>query len=202
MTDRAREMVARLGREWHDAGFSTEDRAGLVERATEVMAIRASRFGDDHHPVFLHPLRTVLLLLEIGETDSRAHTSALLIDSESGGPASRLVLDPFPEAASEVFEAGEDERLERLLLADAWVRRTWLVERLDHVRHLHLWAGPARTRDAIERAELEEAPLATREGGRLQRAWADWMDKARRHRLVERAESRPIGTGGSSPTAP
>jgi hypothetical protein len=193
-------MVARLGREWHDAGLPAEDRSGLVRRATEVMDVRASRFADDHHPAFLHPLRTVLLLLEIGETDPRAHACALVADSESDERADGADVDPAPGDAFDVFRTDDEERLERLLLADPWVRRTWLAERLDHVRHLHLWAGTDRTRAALERAEIQEAPLALREGGRLQRAWDDWLDKARRHRLVERAETRSIGPGAPGST--
>lgn len=193
MTDRAREMVARLGREWHDARIATEDHAALVRRATNVMADRATRFIDDHHPAFLHPLRTVLLLLEIGETDPRAHAAALELDSERESRADGAGPDRDDTPASTLLWASDDERLELLLLTEPWVRRTWLAERLDHVRHLHLWAGDGRTRAALARAAVEEAPLALREGGRLHRAWADWMDKADRHRLAERAEVRVIG---------
>lgn len=204
MSERAREMIARLDRDWREAGLSPADRGRLVRRAGEVMADRAVRIPDEHHPAFLHPLRTVLLLLEASETDPRAHETALVVDSERPGTAEDpqgrepsedredgSASGPAPEAL-EVFGAPHAERLERLVVAAPWVRRTWLAERLDHLRHLHLWAGPERTRTALDRAEEEEAPLAAREGGRLHRAWADWMDKARRFGLAERAETRPI----------
>ncbi len=181
---RAGEMIARVERAWRDADLPADARAALAERAGEVMTLRREEFDDEHHPAFLHPLRTILLLLEIGETDPRAHAAALAPDS-----AELLELVRY-----------DDERLERLLLAEAWLRRSWLAGRLDRIRHLHLWAGPDATREALERADAEEAPLAYREGGRLARAWADWMEKARRHRLVERAETRPPAAGSAGST--
>lgn len=191
MTPRAAAMVARLVRAWRDAGLDPADVARLEDRAMRVMAHRSGRFADDHHPAFLHPLRSVLLLLEVGDVGVEAHEALLALDTEAAGGRA----DPDARVESEdlraVLEASADERLEALLTAPGPVRRMWLVERLDQLRHLHLWGGSARTRAALERARSEEGPLATREGGRLATAWADWIDKAGRFRLVERAKEWP-----------
>jgi len=158
--------------------------------ASEVMAERSGRFSDAHHPAFLHPLRTSTLLLEFGERSPDAHRGILLLDTEGGSRGDGLPDPPAP--LDELASRDPEELLEGLLLAERWVRSAWLAERLDHIRHLHLWAGAARTAAALDVAEAREAPLAAREGGRCARAWADWMDKARRFRLAERAEARPV----------
>ncbi len=193
-------MIARLEKVWGDAEIEPSALVSLVDRAERIMARRAAAFADEHHPAFLHPLRTAVLLLEADEVDPRAHAAALGLDTErdSGGDAMEGRSEPDDANVAAVLVAGPDERLELLVVAEPWVRHTWLAERLDQIRHLHLWAGPVRTRTALERAEREELPLAGRVGGRLERAWADWLDKARRYRLVERAETRPVGdTKGS-----
>lgn len=191
-------MLARVEKVWADADIPPVECSTLVDRATRVMEDRTSLFADEHHPAFLHPLRTAVLLLDADEIDPRAHATVLLLDSEGPDPTS-LALDPgSPDLAVvvDLIMAESDERLERLVLADPWLRNAWLAERLDHIRHLHLWAGADRTRAALERAEREEQPLARRVGGRLERAWSDWLDKARRYRLVQRAETRPVSAPG------
>jgi len=183
-------MIARLERIWPDAGIAPSACASLVDRAERAMQSRSTRFADEHHPAFLHPLRTAVLLLEADETDPQAHTVALELDTEGGGGA------PDRAEVRALLAARADERLEVLVLAEPWLLHTWLAERLDQIRHLHLWAGPDRTRTALERAEREELPLARRVGGRLERAWVDWLDKAHRYRLVERSETRPVDDAG------
>ena len=193
-------MIARLEKVWGDAGIEPSALVSLVGRAETVMARRTATFADEHHPAFLHPLRTALLLLEADEVDPRAHAAGLGLDTE--GDAREEAMEHGSESdeadVAELLVAGPDERLELLVVAEPWVRHTWLAERLDQIRHLHLWAGPDRTRTALERAEREELPLAGRVGGRLERAWTDWLDKARRYRLVERAETRPVRDGSGS----
>lgn len=183
---RAREMVARLVREWADAGLADADVDSLHRRAAEVMRERSARFADEHHPAFLHPLRTVTLLAEAGELSLVAHAAALSVDTESAGGAP--VTSDAPTEVADLVGTAPAEMLEELLMAEPWVRRVWLAERLDQIRHLHLWAGEARTAAALALAGERELPLAHREGGRLARAWTDWMDKAERYRLVSRAK--------------
>lgn len=199
-------MIARVEKLWTDANISRSTRDSLVDTATAIMSSRASDFGDEHHPAFLHPLRTAILLMEADETDPRAHAVALVLDTEGRQPdaddireailrtgrAWGLDLDGEEVEVGALTTADPGERLELLVLAHSWLRNAWLAERLDQIRHLHLWAGPDRTRAALERAEREEHPLAGRVGGRLHRAWSDWLDKARRYRLAERAEKRAV----------
>jgi len=189
-SQRAQEMIARLVRTWREGSLAEPDIGRLTDLAVEVMEERGRRFADDHHPAFLHPLRTVTLLAEAAEPGAPAQRLALLLDTESAppGPSSPDVA----EAVDELFEGPDDELLERLLVTEPWIRTTWLAERLDHLRHLHLWAGEARTSEALAVAQERELPLARRDGGRLARAWLDWMEKARRYRLVARAEVRSI----------
>jgi len=191
---RAREMLARLAREWARSEVPAQEIEELERVATGVMRERSDRFEDEHHPAFLHPLRTVTLLLEVGEASAAAHRTALLLDTESAPDAA--VGEELPPEALHLRTRAPDELVELLLLAEPWLRTAWLAERLDQIRHLHLWAGEDRTREALTTAETREVPLAQREGGRLSRAWTDWMGKAARYRIVARAELRPIRRDG------
>ncbi len=188
-------MVARLVRDWTEAEFAPGDIEVLERLATEVMRERSLRFSDEHHPAFLHPLRTTTLLLETGLTEVVAHRGALLFDTESA-PQSPLPAST-PDALAELLRVPQERLLEELLVVDTWLRTIWLAERLDQIRHLHLWRGEDRTAAALAMAEARELPLAQRQGGRLARAWADWMDKARRYRIVEKSQVRRI-EGGTS----
>jgi hypothetical protein len=181
-------MVERVAGALENSAFSDVDRARLTDLARRVMAARNPRYADEHHPALLHPLRALLLVLETASPDPRACAVALACDTVEG----EIAGDPEEEVAAAlaplVTSDGETD-VEALVTAPAWVLHGWLAARLDHARHLHMWAGPERTAAEFASASEVEAPLARRAGGRLERAWADWLGKAGRYRLASRADS-------------
>jgi hypothetical protein len=188
---RADLMVDRVARALDDTPFPEPDRARLEDLARRVMAARSDRFADEHHPALLHPLRAVLLLLETDAPDARSCEAALVLDRDSAEARPDAGAPPEIEAPPEVedlLRAEEDERLEALLAGPEWLLRAWLAVRLDHLRHLHMWAGVERTEREVSAASELDGPLAARVGGRLDRAWADWLGKAARYRLAARAD--------------
>ena len=194
---RADLMVDRVARALNDTPFPEPDRAGLVALARRVMAARSDRFADEHHPALLHPLRAVLLLLETEAPEVRSCEAALLLGRDGAtarpdaGTVPEVEAPPEIEAPPEVealLGVEEDERLEALLAGPEWLLRAWLAVRLDHLRHLHMWAGTERTEREIVAASELDGPLAGRVGGRLDRAWTDWLGKAARYRLAARAD--------------
>lgn len=181
-------MVERVAGALEDTAFSDVDRVRLADLARRVMARRNPRYADEHHPALLHPLRALLLVLETASPDPRACAVALACDTVEG----EIAGDPEEEVAAAlapILASDRDNVVETLVTASAWVLQGWLAARLDHARHLHMWAGPERTAAEIASASQIEAPLARRVGGRLERAWADWLGKAGRYRLASRADS-------------
>ncbi|MFO7260799.1 MAG: HD domain-containing protein [bacterium] len=148
---RARAMAERIAGEAEHAGLAPAE-LELVRRAFELaMQPRIERIADDHAPEFLHPARTVLILLEdAGCRDATTLAAGALCETAHLdfavprtrieavlGPSVRALVDMVPVPA----EAGE-ELLERLVTAGRDARLVALAERLDHARHLHLRPAP------------------------------------------------------------
>jgi len=143
-------MAERIAGEAEHAGLAPAE-VELVQRAFELaMRPRIERLADDHDPDFLHPARTVLILLEdAGCRDATTLAAGALCetvrlelavpgaDIEAAlGSAVRARLDEVP-----VPGQADDELLERLVAAARDARLVALAERLDHARHLHLRPG-------------------------------------------------------------
>jgi (p)ppGpp synthase/HD superfamily hydrolase len=149
---------------------------------------------DDHHPDFLHPGRSALILL-IDTGEARPEVLAAVMLTETERPAFA------PERARIVaaLGAGTGERVaaitgnvpppdaedlaERLLLAHEDVQRVALAERLDHLRHAHLWPDVDERRRAHRQADEVYAGIAARVHPTLARRYARWCENFGRSHL-------------------
>jgi hypothetical protein len=128
------------------AGGISEEGIDLLTRAHALaMAPRLRALDDDHHPAYLHPGRTALVLLrDVGSRPAAVLATAALhetvdedlrvapdvVRSELGDlVADMLVSLPLPE---------DDLLVERLVTLDEGALLAALAERLDQVRHAHL----------------------------------------------------------------
>ena len=148
MADRIDRTAARHGVD--EAG------RGLIERGfRSAMALRLEVITDDHHPDYLHPGRTGAILLDdVGLNEPVALAAACLVDTqrpelEAAGPGlleqvSQGVLD-FRE---HIPRPGTERLLEDLLASEPQVLLVALAERLDHLRHAHLWQDDGAARVA------------------------------------------------------
>jgi hypothetical protein len=175
---RAEAMGRRISR---TAGRLGVDSAGLdfLRRAFEIgMAPRFDRAFDDHHPDYLHPARTALILMDDARIDDTVTLATALV-TETRDPTLR----PEPRALVEIPRVADllagvpdpaaDETLaEALLGAPRGACMVALAERLDHARHLHLRERP-EWGPYHELTRRIYAPIADRThptlGGRL--AW-------------------------------
>lgn len=165
------------------AGGSTRDDVEAVGRALDVaMAPRIDQLADDHHPAYLHPGRTALVLLrDVGDVDPTVLSVGVL--HESGDAPLRVpeeqiaeVLGPSLAVAVASIPLPGDERLiERLVDLEPGIVLAALAERLDHVRHLHVREDLVdRWTDVYREVEHAWLPLATRVHPVLARRYAHW----------------------------
>jgi len=190
ITGRAGAMAARIETAATEAGTGPAAAAAVVAAFLAAMRPRRERLDDEHDPDFLHPGRTVLILLEdLGITDPAVLAAGALTetlrpelaprpgDVTAAAPDAQQLLAEIPVPAT----AG-DELLERLVAAPLAVRCIALAERLDHARHLHL-------RPAAEWAPLHHEtctiyrPVAERTHPVLARRFRWWCETFRRRFL-------------------
>jgi (p)ppGpp synthase/HD superfamily hydrolase len=158
-----------------------------------VMHIRDRDVADDHDPRYLHPSRSALILMQdVREADPVVLAGTLLSESEdrellvAAGDLARAVqaqaVGRVLQVRDAVPQAGGEDVAERLVIATPEVRRAALAERLDHLRHAHLWSDVARRRRAHAEAESVYLPVAQRTHPELARRLGWWCRMfARRH---------------------
>ena len=118
----------------------------LVNRACALaLEPRVARLEDDHHPAYLHPGRSVLILLQdVGPLPSVALAAAAVLESQDRElrlPAERVTAELGERVAASVSTIplpGDDRLVERLIDLGADLALAALAERLDNLRHLHL----------------------------------------------------------------
>lgn len=189
---RARAMGERVLRTAREVG-TPEAELPLLERAYALaMAPRLDARLGSHDPHLLHPGRSALiLLLDTAEVRGAVLAAAMLAESERpelGASAARAreglmereVGAAAAEAAlawaAEVPMPGDEDLAERLVVADEEVQRAALAERLDHLRHAHLWGDPERARSAHARAVEVYLPVAERVHPVLARRYLWWCE--------------------------
>lgn len=147
LPNRARAMAHRLEETAERLGVPPQGRRLITTAFELAMRPRVERLPDDHHPDFLHPGRTALILMEdAGIADATVIAAGTLceslrlelavcsteIENAVGDDVRRLVRGvPLPAEAGDLL-------LEELVAADPAVQAIALAERLDHARHLHL----------------------------------------------------------------
>jgi hypothetical protein len=173
----------------------------LVTRAHQLaMSLREPERGglpSDHHPAYLHPGRTGLILMEdLAERDPRVVALGILAESrdlsvrvdpaqvdEVCGPEATGWWRALPIPGWHGSEDGsggdgvlsDGALLEALVVAPAPVQRVALAEALDQVRHAHLWESPEERRRALELVEGVFAPVAPRVDPVVDRRFAWWL---------------------------
>lgn len=187
--DRAEAMGRRLERTARRLGMDVPGRV-LLERAFRAAMEPRRAQLQDHHPDYLHPARTALILMDdCGVVDPVVLAAAMLAETRDASLAvDNGVVEGISAGAARSLRRlpsldGEGDRLLESLLAlapeDAMIAA---AERLDHARHLHL-------RDREEWARYHAttcstyAPVATRANPRLAQRLHGWCSTFRRRFL-------------------
>ncbi len=194
-------MGERIARSAIKAGVASDAVPILLRAYAVAMAPRDSgprALPTDQHPAFLHPGRTVLILLDdLGETDPRILAVGALAESRDTELRVRRknalrALEGLGDTEEEAFgwwkalprldwSATEDEKqgtgedfLERLVTASEPLQQVVLAEALDHLRHAHLWPSRSDQLRALELAESVLKPVADRTHPALERRYSWW----------------------------
>jgi len=175
-------MVASVQRAVRSLGMEGDDLL-LLERAHRLaMEPRIASLDDDHHAAYLHPGRTVLILVrDVGVSDADVLAAAALCETmdsflrvdldrirETLGSVVADLLEAVPDAAS-------DRLVEELVTAPEPVQWIALAERLDHFRHLHMREGTERWPDLHEEGTTVWLPVAERVHARLATRYRHWQ---------------------------
>jgi hypothetical protein len=184
--------AAMAGRVAAECAFHVGKTGATYVRAAVEAALRPrdALVDDDHDPRYLHPARTVLILLSDGgcrtpevlaaaafveSVDEELRAAAALADADA---AVRALAKAVPLPA-----AGSDDLLERLVSADHDSALTALAERLDHARHLHL-RPELPWREFHGEIETVYAPAAARFNQNIARRFDRWAEAFRARRLL------------------
>ena len=175
------QMADRVDRTAAAAGV---DRLGRDLIGMAIEAARAPRLAaidDDHHPDYLHPGRTAVVLLDdVGLSDPVALAAACLLDTRRGDlePPDREVTKHVSAAVtafrSVVPRPGSVTLLEDLLASEPDVVLVALAERLDQVRHAHMWGALTEARAAHQEASEVYLKMAERTHARLAARYTNW----------------------------
>lgn len=175
-------MAASVRRTARSFGVDPDEVALLSRAHALAMEPRMAALSDDHHPLYLHPGRTVLVLLRDAScVDGRVLAAAALTESEDdvfriGDAAVRVAVgDAVADMLRSVPLPDSESLAEELLGADMGVRLVALAERLDHLRHGHLRDADHAWLSAIHaQAESVYLPVAERTHPRLAQRYRHW----------------------------
>lgn len=183
----------------HDRVIRTAEALGmrvdvlhLLGRAHALaMQPRVRQLDDDHHPSYLHPGRTVLILLDdVGLAEPTALAAGAL--HESREPALRVSRSEVRRALGN--EVGDfldgiaglprsaESRTEALVTSSRETQLVVLAERLDQLRHAHLWKNRNEEIQAYEEARSLYLPLSLRANVVLGRRYTWWCRNFERKR--------------------
>jgi hypothetical protein len=210
-------MQRRLERVVASAGLAPEDAELVMASFRAAMHMRGAWVVEEADHRFLHPARSLLVLLQDGvERRPDLLAAAPLVESVEphlvgevvmGAPEPiRTVLSGLPRLPGGLGgRAGSDAEarwVEDLVLAEPGMQGLVLSEVLDQLRHLHLRPdGPFRNR-ILKRVEVVLVPLADRVGGSLGRRMGWWWSRVGTH-LGSAAPSAPCAPGAfGSPDSP
>lgn len=187
--DRAEAMGRRLARTADRLGIDADGKALILDAFRAAMEPRRARIQEDHHPDYLHPARTALILMDdTREADPVLLSAALFAETRDPSLAAPadvregISVEAAGLAASLPVPGRTDRLLEELLALPSAATRVAAAERLDHARHLHLrpedeWASWHQdTREAY-------APVARRVDETLAARLDWWCDMFHRRFL-------------------
>ena len=174
-------MSDRVERTALAAGVDRSGRDLIGAAIRTAMVPRLAAIDDDHDIDYLHPGRTVIILLDdVGLADPVALAAASLLDtrlddleapdreiSEHVSPAVAAFRNAVPRSSSGTL-------LEDLLASEPDVVLVALAERLDQVRHAHLWGNLSEARAAHQEASGVYLKMAERTHARLAARYTSW----------------------------
>lgn len=180
--DRGAAMAASIARAARSVRMSEDGIRGLSRAHALAMEPRVAALDDDHHPLFLHPGRTVLILIrDVGCADPRMLAAAALVESEDAELRTDAAViraslgDEVAELVQRVPFARTESLAEVLVTAPDSVRLVALAERLDHLRHAHLRDAAREWRTLVHaEAEAVYLPVAMRTHSRLTERYQHW----------------------------
>ncbi len=174
-------MADRVDRTAANAGVDRSGRDLIGKAMGAAMSPRLAAIDDDHHPDYLHPGRTVVILLDdIGLTDPVALAAACLLDTRrddleaSDRDVTQDVSPAVTAFRSEVPRSGSVTLLEDLLASEPEVVLVALAERLDQVRHAHFWGDRSEAGAAHKEAAEVYLKMAERAHARLAARYNSW----------------------------
>lgn len=189
--DRGRAMAVSLERTARGLRLP-EGAIDLVARAYALAMRPREAALDEHDPAYLHPGRSVLVLLQdVGPLPAEVLAAAAVHESEK--PRFRTPLadvrealgDDVADLAGSIPLPGDEELTTRLVTLGEGARLVALAERLDHLRHAHLRDAPEWWRTLRTEVESTWAPVAERTHPRLADRYRAWL----------RAMGRRLGPG-------
>jgi hypothetical protein len=157
------------------------DALDLLRRAYALaMAPRVRTIEDDHDPAYLHPGRTVLLLLQdVGRVPVEALCAAAVHETEHTALRLEAVRSELGDAIADVVAElpfpGDERLLEHLVSLEEGPLLAALAERLDHLRHAHLRDDPDWWARIHAEAEAVWLPVAERTHPRLADRYRHWQ---------------------------
>ena len=174
-------MANRVDRTAGAVGVDHQGRALLGAAIQAAMAPRLAVIDDDHDPDYLHPGRTVVILLDdVGLADPVALSAACLLDTRRDDfeapdhQVSEQVSPAVTAFRSVVPRSGTVTLLEDLLASEPDVILVALAERLDQVRHAHQWGDRSAARVAHQEASEVYLKIAERAHARLAARYTQW----------------------------
>lgn len=183
MSERAEHIASSVATALAGRHVEEDDRKRVTKALEVAMRLRVERLTDDHHPAYLHPGRSVLILLhDVQELEAGALTLTAIhesCDPELRVPVERVAEEVGPDVAaarSAIPQPGSDDLAERLVLLDREAALAALAERLDQLRHLHLRSDLTASWQATH-AEVDAVwlPFAGRIDPRLTTRYAHWL---------------------------
>ncbi len=174
-------MAKRVQRTAAAAGVDRQGRELIGAAIQAAMAPRLAVIDDDHDPDYLHPGRSAVILLDdVGLADPVALSAACLLDTRRNDleAPDREVTEQVSPAVTAfrnvVPRSGSVTLLEDLLASEPDVVLVALAERLDQVRHAHMWGDLAEARAAHQEASEVYLKMAERTHARLAARYTHW----------------------------
>jgi (p)ppGpp synthase/HD superfamily hydrolase len=174
-------MSVRVEQTAQTAGVDNSGRHLIRSAIEAAMAPRLAVIDDDHDHDYLHPGRTVVILLDdVGLFDPVALAAACLLDTrrlELEAPDDEISAHVSPDVTAfrnAVPRSGSDTLLEDLLASEPDVVLVALAERLDQVRHAHLWGNVPEARAAHKEASEVYRRMAARTHAQLAARYSSW----------------------------
>jgi len=182
LEDRGAAMAGSVVRAARFVGVSADGIRTVSRAHALAMEPRIAAFEDDHHPLFLHPGRAMLVLLRDAScVDDRILAAAALVESEDAGlrvsaaAIRRELGDEIAGLVEAVPMPGTESLAEALVTADERVRLVALAERLDHLRHAHLRVADKQWRVAAHAEACSiYGPVAQLTDPRLAQRYEHW----------------------------